>query len=100
MLWELLLIIFKKSSLFDISGMKNIVLKLRDNSGSGDAVTLYLSQWKWRAYPFGLVPGAHICAMFVAKYKSCDNVYTYFRATALTSIEVLSVPQTVKVNPV
>jgi len=98
-LWELLLIIFKKSTLFDISGMKNIVLKLRDNSGSGDTVTLYLSQWKWRAYPFGLIPGAQICAMFVAKYMSRNNFYTYFRATALTSIEVLSVPQTVKVNP-
>jgi len=97
-LWELLLIIFKESSLFDISGMKNIVLKLRDNSGSGDAVTLYLSQWRWRAYPFGLIPGARICAMFVAKYMSHNNCYTYFRATALTSIEVLSVPQTV--NPV
>lgn len=98
-MWELLIIIFKKSTLFDISGMKNIVLKLRDNSGSGDAVTLYLSQWKWRAYPFGLIPGAQICAMFVAKYMSRNNFNTYFRATALTSIEVLSVPQTVRVNP-
>jgi len=80
--------------------MKNIVLKLRNNSGPGDAVTLYLSQWRWRAYPFGLIPGARICAMFVAKCVSRNSSYTYFQATALTSIEVLSVPQTVKVNPV
>jgi hypothetical protein len=80
--------------------MKNIVLKLRDNSGSGDIVTLYLSQWGWRAYPFGLIPGARICAMFVAKYKSRDSLNTYFRATKYTSIDVLSVPQTVKENPV
>jgi hypothetical protein len=78
--------------------MKNIVLKLRDYSGSGDEVTLYLSQWSGRAYPFGLIPGARICAMFVAKYRSRDSCYTYFRATALTSIEVLSLPQTGKVN--
>jgi hypothetical protein len=38
--------------------------------------------------------------MFVAKYVSHNNFYIYFRATALTSIEVLSVPQTVKINPV
>jgi hypothetical protein len=73
--------------------MKNIVLKLRDTLGSGEEVSLYLSNWSCRVYPFGLIPGSRICAMFVAKHKSHRSSCIYFKATDLTRIEVLSVPQ-------
>lgn len=73
--------------------MKNIVLKLRDTFGCSEEVSLYLSKWNYRVYPFGLIPGARICAMFVAKHTSRNSCYTYFQATELTRIEILYVPQ-------
>jgi hypothetical protein len=73
--------------------MKNIVLKLEGTPGCGKEISLYLSSWNYRAYPFGLIPGARICAMFVAKHKSRNSSYIYLQATELTTIEVLYVPQ-------
>jgi hypothetical protein len=77
--------------------MRNIVLKLRSAPGC-DEVSLYLTNWSCRAYPYGLVPGAQICATFVTKHKSRNTSYTYFQATELTRIEVLCIPHTTEIS--
>ncbi|XP_021926084.1 uncharacterized protein LOC110832922 isoform X2 [Zootermopsis nevadensis] len=78
---------------YGVPGMKNIVLKLDSTLACGEEISLYLSKWNFRAYPLGLVPGAQIRAMFVAKHTSYNSFHTYLQATELTAIEVLSVPQ-------
>jgi hypothetical protein len=79
--------------------MKNIVLKLRAAPGCGE-VSLYLTNWGCRAYPYGLIPGARICAMFVTKHKSRNSSYNYFQTTEFTRIEVLHIPHIIDISTV
>ncbi|PNF27497.1 hypothetical protein B7P43_G04292 [Cryptotermes secundus] len=79
--------------------MKNIVLKLRAAPGC-NGVSLYFTKWGCRAYPYGLVPGAQVCAMFVSKHESRSSSFTYFQTTEFTTIEVLHIPHTVDINTV
>ncbi|XP_069685375.1 uncharacterized protein [Periplaneta americana] len=84
------------SSGFGVPDMKTIILKLKDvTSAFGEEVSLYLSNWKSRAYPYGLISGARIRALFVAKHNSRNSSYSYLQATDFTRIEVLNLPKTV-----
>lgn len=61
-------------------------------SQTGSPATLYLTNMTQTQYPIGLVPGAKVLFRFVMKHipqSSAQTTLPYFRASVLTSVEIL-----------
>ncbi|CAG2064733.1 unnamed protein product, partial [Timema podura] len=74
-----------------LPGRKSIVVKIRDIA-SAVSVCVYINRWYQRAYPIGLILGAHV-ALTNLQQKMSDKTSVYFLTSGISSVVVKDMNQ-------
>nr|CAD7456647.1 unnamed protein product [Timema tahoe] len=76
---------------YGVPGRKSIVVKIRDIA-SAVSVCVYINRWYQRAYPIGLILGAHV-ALTNLQQKMSDKTSVYFLTSGISSVVVKDMNQ-------
>nr|CAD7435525.1 unnamed protein product [Timema monikensis] len=76
---------------YGVPGGKSIIVKIRDIA-SAVSLSVYINSWYQRAYPIGLILGAHVAFTNLQQKMSVKNS-VYFVTTGLSSVVVKDMNQ-------
>nr|CAD7578718.1 unnamed protein product [Timema californicum] len=75
-----------------VTGCKTIIVKIRDVA-SAVSVSVYINSWYQRAYPIGLIHGAHVVLTNLQQKMSAKNSVVYFLTSGTSSVVVKDMNQ-------